>query len=147
VGRGRAALGGAGGRWRGLAGPELLAAKLAEHRRAGVLALRDAGSVFDVDDPAVLATGEPLVIPDSPLAHLFPGVPASEAPAAAAARARAGSGWVKLLIDVPDPSPLTPTLSYPPSVVREIGATVREVGGWLREMARDDPAGGGAQRS
>jgi imidazolonepropionase-like amidohydrolase len=38
---------------------------------------------------------------------------------------------VKFLIDVPDPSPLAPRLSYPESVVHEIGTAVHEAGGRL----------------
>src|SRR4051794_35770401 len=129
----------------GLSGPELVAAQVDEHVRAGVLALRDVGSLPDASPVAgsatVLACGPALAAPGSPLEHLFPGVPAQRAADVAAERARTGAPWVKLILDVPDPTPLTPTLSYPPSVVAEIAAAAHEAGARLAVHVMGDNVG------
>jgi imidazolonepropionase-like amidohydrolase len=120
--------------------PELIAAHLDLQRRAGVLAVRDAGSLPGVAlDPApagggrVVGCGPFLAPPDFFLAHLYWGTPAEDAVDAARARVRAGWPWVKIVADFPgdDGNPLQPHIGYPLDLVAEIAAAVHDEGGRL----------------
>ncbi|HEX8102617.1 MAG TPA: amidohydrolase family protein [Solirubrobacteraceae bacterium] len=120
--------------------PELIAAHLDLHRRAGVLAVRDAGALpgvaLDPEPPGggrVISCGPFLVPPDSFLAHLVEPTPAEQAVARARAMVRAGQPWVKLIADAPGPGhdPLAPVLGYPFALLAEISAAVHEEGGRL----------------
>ncbi|MEA2385457.1 MAG: hypothetical protein QOH72_5428 [Solirubrobacteraceae bacterium] len=120
--------------------PELIAAHLDLHRRAGVLAVRDAGSLPGVAlDPApadgarVIGCGPFLAPPDLFLAHLYDPTPPEDAVAAARARVREGWPWVKIIADHPgaDGSPLAPRLGYAFALVAEIAAAVHAEGGRL----------------
>jgi imidazolonepropionase-like amidohydrolase len=114
---------------------ELIAAHLDLQRRAGVLAVRDAGSLPGValDDPRVVGCGPFLAPPDFFLPHLYEGTPASAAPEAAARRVRDGWPWVKVIGDYPgaDGNPLNARPGYPPAVLAEIAAATHEAGGRL----------------
>jgi imidazolonepropionase-like amidohydrolase len=113
---------------------ELISAHLEQHRRAGVLAVRDAGSLPGVALPdAVIACGPFLAPPDFFLAHLYEGTAPEDAVAAARERVRSGRPWVKVVGDFPvgDFNPLQPQVGYPPELVRAIGAAVHEEGGRL----------------
>jgi imidazolonepropionase-like amidohydrolase len=120
--------------------PELIAAHLDLHRRAGVLAVRDVGSLPGVAlDPApdgggrVVATGPFLAPPDFFLAHLYDGTPPDAAVDAARARVRAGWPWVKIVADYPTEgfNPLEPSLGYPFALMAEIADAVHAEGGRL----------------
>ena len=117
---------------------ELIAAQLALHRDAGVLAVRDAGSLPHVPVPdgagtgvRVLGCGPFLAPPDFFIAALYEGTPASAAVEAARARARSGTRWVKVVVDYPGPdgNPLAPRLGYPLELVAAIADAVHEEGG------------------
>jgi imidazolonepropionase-like amidohydrolase len=121
--------------------PELIDAHLALHRRAGVLAVRDAGSLPGVAldrEPEgggrVVGCGPFLAPPDFFLAHLYEGTPPEEAVDAARARVRAGWPWVKIVADFPGGAsfnPLDPRLGYPFAVVAAVADAVHEEGGRL----------------
>src|SRR5215218_8730696 len=73
---------------------ELIAAQLAQHHRAGVLAIRDAGSLPGVGVPeGVIGCGPFLAPPDFFLPHLYEGTAAADAVAAARDRVRSGWPW------------------------------------------------------
>ena len=120
---------------------ELVAAHLALHRRAGVLAVRDAGSLPGVVLRAERAAGGVRVVgcgpflapPDFFHEHLYEGTPADRAVAAARDRVRAGWPWVKVISDFPGPdrNPLAPRLGYPLELMRQIAAAVHAEGGRL----------------
>jgi imidazolonepropionase-like amidohydrolase len=111
---------------------ELIDAHLDLHRRAGVLAVRDAGSLPDVPPiPGVIGCGPFLAPPDFFLPHLYAGTAPDRAVAAARERIRAGWPWVKIIADYPaaDFNPLAPRLGYPAELVRAIADAVHEEGG------------------
>jgi imidazolonepropionase-like amidohydrolase len=121
--------------------PELIAAHLDLQRRAGVLAVRDAGSLPGVrldPEPAgggrVVGCGPFLAPPDFFLPHLYDGTPPEDAVDAARARVRAGWPWVKVLADYPGGesfNPLEPRLGYPFALVAQIADAVHTEGGRL----------------
>ena len=119
--------------------PELIAAHLDLHRRAGVLAVRDAGSLPGVglepehDGVRVIGCGPFLAPPDLFLAHLYEPTPPEEAVAAARARVAAGWPWVKIIADHPgaNGNPLAPRLGYPFDLMAEIADAVHAEGGRL----------------
>ena len=120
--------------------PELIAAHLDLHRRAGVLAVRDAGSLPGValdpepaDGARVIGCGPFLAPPDLFLPHLYDPTPPEDAVAAARARVREGWPWVKIIADHPgaDGSPLAPRLGYAFALVAEIADAVHADGGRL----------------
>jgi len=111
---------------------ELIAAQLEQHRRAGVLAVRDAGSLPGVGVPAgVIGCGPLLAPPDFFLPHLYEGTPPEDAVAAARERVRSGWPWVKVICDFPgaDGNPLNPRLGYPADLLLRITDAVHEEGG------------------
>jgi imidazolonepropionase-like amidohydrolase len=113
---------------------ELIEAQLQLHRRAGVLAVRDAGSLPGVEPTDVpIGCGPFLAPPDFFLPHLYEGTRPEDAVAAARDRVRAGWPWVKIIADYPgaDFNPLAPRLGYPPELVRAIADAVHEEGGRL----------------
>jgi imidazolonepropionase-like amidohydrolase len=119
---------------------DLIAAHLRLHRRAGVLAVRDAGSLPFVEPLTgrregveVTACGPFLAPPDFFLAHLYDGTPRAHAVDAARARIHGGWPWVKVIVDYPgaDGNPLAPQLGYPLELLREIADAVHEEGGLL----------------
>ena len=113
---------------------ELIAAHLEQHRRAGVLAVRDAGSLPGAVLPeGVIGCGPFLAPPDFFLAHLYEGTAPEAAVGAARERVRAGWPWVKVIGDFPagEFNPLQPQVGYPPELVREIAEAVHEEGGRL----------------
>jgi imidazolonepropionase-like amidohydrolase len=115
-------------------GPALVDAQLALHRRAGVLAVRDAGSVPGAAPlPAgVIGCGPFLAPPGFFLEHLYEGTPAGAAVQAARDRVRAGWPWVKVIADYPaDGNPFAPALGYPFDLLRRIADAVHEEGGRL----------------
>ena len=118
--------------------PELIEAQLDLQRRAGVLAVRDVGSLPGVALPAqssagvrVIAAGPLLAPPDFFLAHLYEGTPPERAVVAARRHVRDGWPWVKLITDFPGPdrNPLAPRLGYPPELLAAIVAAVHDEGG------------------
>jgi len=120
--------------------PELVAAQLDLHRRAGVLAVRDAGSLPGVAlDPRpaeggrVFGCGPFLAPPDLFLAHLYEPTPPERAVDAARQRIRDGWPWAKIIADHPgaNGSPLAPRIGYPFDLVAEMAAAVHEEGGRL----------------
>jgi imidazolonepropionase-like amidohydrolase len=116
---------------------ELMAAHLELQRSAGVLAVRDAGSLPGVALPdgrhgvRVVGCGPFLAPPGFFLAHLYEGTPAERAVDAARERIRAGWPWVKVIADFPGPdrNPLVPHVGYPLELVREIADAVHAEGG------------------
>ncbi|HEX5621606.1 MAG TPA: amidohydrolase family protein [Solirubrobacteraceae bacterium] len=111
---------------------ELIAAHLEQHRRAGVLAVRDAGSLPGVAVPdGVIGCGPLLAPPDFFLPHLYEGTPPEQAVTAARERARSGWPWVKVICDFPgaDGNPLNPRLGYPADLLLRIVDAVHEEGG------------------
>jgi imidazolonepropionase-like amidohydrolase len=113
---------------------ELIAAHLEQHRRAGVLAVRDAGSVPGAALPeGVIGCGPFLAPPDFFLAHLYEGTPPEDAVTAARARVRDGWRWVKVVGDFPagEFNPLQSQVGYPAELVAEIAAAVHDEGGRL----------------
>jgi len=118
---------------------KLIAAHLRLHRRAGVLAVRDAGSLPGVALPAeaegvrVIGCGPFLAPPGLFLAHLYEGTPAEDAVRVARDRVRAGGTWVKIIADHPGPggNPLAPRLGYPVELVGRIADAVHDEGGRL----------------
>jgi imidazolonepropionase-like amidohydrolase len=120
--------------------PELIDAHLALHRRAGVLAVRDAGSLPGValdgesdGGVRVVGCGPFLAPPGLFLAHLYEPTPPEEAVAAARGRVRDGWPWVKIIADHPgaDGNPLAPRLGYPFDLMAEIADAVHAEGGRL----------------
>jgi imidazolonepropionase-like amidohydrolase len=118
--------------------PELIAAHLDLHRRVGVLAVRDAGSLPGVAVPhapagggRVIGCGPFLAPPGGFRDHLFEGTEPERAVAVARERIRDGGRWVKIICDHPGPdgNPLAPRLGYPLDLVREIVEAVHEEGG------------------
>jgi imidazolonepropionase-like amidohydrolase len=113
---------------------ELVAAHLEQHRRAGVLAVRDAGSLPGVAVPAgVIGCGPFLAPPDFFLPHLYEGTEPDRAVDAARQRVRSGWPWVKVIADFPagDFNPLQPQVGYPAELVRRIADAVHDEGGRL----------------
>jgi imidazolonepropionase-like amidohydrolase len=113
---------------------ELMAAHIEQHRRAGVLAVRDAGSLPGVDVPdGVIGCGPFLAPPDFYLPHLYEGTAPEDAVAGARERVRAGWPWVKIIGDFPaaDTNPLEPRIGYPAPLVRDIADAVHAEGGRL----------------
>jgi imidazolonepropionase-like amidohydrolase len=120
---------------------ELIAAHLDLHRRAGVLAVRDAGSLPGIAlDPEpdgggrIVGCGPFLAPPYFFLAHLYEGTPAEAAVDAARARVRQGWPWVKIVADYPGGesfNPLDPQLGYPLELVAAVADAVHEEGGRL----------------
>jgi imidazolonepropionase-like amidohydrolase len=114
--------------------PELIGAHLDLHRRAGVLAVRDAGSL-----PGIALEPDPdgggVVVACGPfLAHLYEGTPPERVVDAARARVRDGAEWVKVVADYPGGehfNPLDPRLGYPVELVAEIAGAVHAEGGRL----------------
>jgi imidazolonepropionase-like amidohydrolase len=120
--------------------PELIAAHLDLHRRAGVLAVRDAGSLPGValeppaaDGVRVIGCGPFLAPPDLFLAHLYDLTPPERAVEAARERVRAGWPWVKIVADYPGPdgNPLAPRLGYSFDLMAQIADAVHAEGGRL----------------
>jgi imidazolonepropionase-like amidohydrolase len=120
--------------------PDLIDAHLRLHRRAGVLAVRDAGSLPSLGPLAgrregveMTACGPFLAPPGLFLDHLYDGTPPAHAVDAARARVHGGWAWVKIIADHPGAggSPLAPRLGYPFELVREIADAVHEEGGRL----------------
>jgi imidazolonepropionase-like amidohydrolase len=118
--------------------PQLIAAHLAAQRKAGVLAVRDAGSLPGVELPArpagggvVIACGPLLAPPDFFLAHLYEGVAPDDAVEWAQLRVQAGAEWVKVIADFPAPgaSPLAPRLGYRLDLLGAIVEAVHAEGG------------------
>src|SRR5215213_9903702 len=97
-------------------GEDLVATHLGLQRDAGVLAVRDAGSLPGADLRAragVIGCGPFLAPPDFFIAALYEGTPAGDAVAAARAQVRDGWSWVKLMADYPtDGNPMAPRLGY-----------------------------------
>jgi imidazolonepropionase-like amidohydrolase len=113
---------------------ELIAAHLEQHRRAGELAVRDAGALPGaVLPPAVIACGPFLAPPDFFLPHLYEGTPPEAAVDAARERVRAGLPWVKVIGDFPtgEFNPLQPQVGYPAELVARIADAVHAEGGRL----------------
>ena len=113
---------------------ELIAAHLQQHRRAGVLAVRDAGALPGVALPdGVIGCGPFLAPPDFFLPHLYEGTAPEDAVGAARGRIRSGLAWVKVIGDFPagDFNPLDPQVGYAPDLVREIADAVHDEGGRL----------------
>jgi imidazolonepropionase-like amidohydrolase len=113
---------------------ELIAAHLLQHRRAGELTVRDAGSLPGVALPrGVIGCGPFLAPPDFFLARLYEGTPPERAVAAARERVRAGWPWVKVIGDFPagDFNPMQPQVGYPASLVAAIADAVHDEGGRL----------------
>ena len=117
---------------------ELVGAHLGLHRAAGVLAVRDAGSLpgvtpeaLDGDGVDVVGCGPMLAPPGGFLEHLHDPAPAAQAPATAAAQVRAGWPWVKVILGYPGPdgNPLAPRRGYGPEVLAEIVSAAHEAGG------------------
>jgi len=120
--------------------PELIAAHLDLHRRAGVLAVRDAGSLPGVAlEPEtatgvrVVACGPFLAPPGLFLAHLYEPTPPEEAVDTARRRIRDGTPWAKIIADHPgaNGNPLAPRLGYSFELVAEIADAVHAEGGRL----------------
>jgi imidazolonepropionase-like amidohydrolase len=120
--------------------PELIAAHLDRQRRAGVLAVRDAGSLPGVTLDArssagvtVVGCGPFLAPPGLFLAHLYEPTPPEAAVEAARERVRDGWPWVKIIADHPGPdgSPLAPRLGYPFDLMAQIADAVHAEGGRL----------------
>jgi imidazolonepropionase-like amidohydrolase len=120
--------------------PELIAAHLDLHRRAGVLTVRDVGALPGVAlDPEpdgggrVVACGPFLAPPDFYLRHLYEGTPPQEAVAAARALVHDGAPWVKVIADFPTAgfNPLDPQLGYPIELLAAIADAVHAEGGRL----------------
>ena len=120
--------------------PELVAAHLALQRDAGVLVVRDAGSLPGVALAAepdggghVIACGPFLAPPDFFLGHLYDGTAAADAVQAARAHVRAGWPWLKVIADYPgeDGNALSPRIGYPLELLVEIAAAVHEEGGLI----------------
>jgi len=133
---------------------ELIAAHLEQHQRAGVLAIRDAGSLPGVGVPqGVIGCGPFLAPPDFFLPHLYEGTAAADAVAAARDRVRSGWPWVKVICDFPgaDGNPLNPRLGYPADLLMRIADAVHEEGAaspptsWAGSCAR--PCTSGSTRS
>lgn len=127
--------------------PKLVAAHLDLQRRAGVLAVRDAGSLpgvaLDPEPPEggrVVGCGPFLAPPGLFLAHLYEGTPPEEAVDAARERVANGWPWVKVIADHPGPggSPLAPRLGYRFDLVAEIAAAVHAEGGRLAAHVMGD---------
>lgn len=115
-------------------GRELVDAHLALQRRAGVLVVRDAGSVPDAPPlpDGVIGCGPFLAPPDFFLPHLYEGTPPAEAVEAARERVRAGWSWVKVIADYPaDGNPFAAALGYPFDLLRRIADAVHDEGGRL----------------
>jgi imidazolonepropionase-like amidohydrolase len=112
--------------------PELVAAHLAQHRSAGELTVRDAGSLPGAALPdGVIGCGPFLAPPDFFLAHLYEGTAPERAVAAARERVRSGWPWVKVVGDFPagEFNPLQPQVGYPATLVAEIARAVHDEGG------------------
>jgi len=101
---------------------ELVAAHLTQQREAGVLAVRDAGSLPGVELPRrpaaageVIACGPFLAPAGLYLAQLYEPTAADEVIDCARQRVQAGAEWVKVIVDFPaaDAGPLAPRLGYP----------------------------------
>jgi imidazolonepropionase-like amidohydrolase len=115
-------------------GRELVDAHLALQRRAGVLAVRDAGSVPGAPPlpDGVIACGPFLAPPDFFLPHLYEGTPPAAAVEVARERVRAGWPWVKVIADYPaDGNPFAAALGYPFELLRRIADAVHEEGSRL----------------
>jgi hypothetical protein len=119
---------------------ELVAAHLAEQRRAGVLAVRDAGSLPGVELPEhpaqggrVIACGPLLAPPDFFLSHLYEGTEPCDAVDWARQRVQAGAEWVKVITDYPGPggNPLSPRIGYALDLLGAIVDAVHAEGGRL----------------
>ena len=87
---------------------ELVAAHLAQQREAGVLAVRDAGSLPRAELPGrpagggdVIACGPFLAPPGLYLAQLYEPTPADDVIDCARQRVQAGAEWVKVIVDFP----------------------------------------------
>jgi imidazolonepropionase-like amidohydrolase len=120
--------------------PELIAAHMFLQSRAGVLAVRDAGSLPGVPlEPEtaigvhIVGCGPFLAPPELFLAHLYEPTPPEEAVDAAVARIDDGWPWVKIIADHPGPdgNPLAPRLGYPFALIAEIADAVHAEGGRL----------------
>jgi imidazolonepropionase-like amidohydrolase len=118
----------------------LIDAHLVLQRGAGVLAVRDAGSLPGValDDQTeegvrVVGCGPFLAPPGLFLAHLYDGTPPEDAVDAARRRVRDGWPWVKIIADHPgaNGSPLAPRLGYAFDLMAEIADAVHAEGGRL----------------
>jgi imidazolonepropionase-like amidohydrolase len=113
---------------------ELIAAHLLQHRRAGELTVRDAGSLPGVALPqGVIGCGPFLAPPDFFLPHLYEGTAPDVAVEGARARVRAGWPWVKVIGDFPagDFNPMQPRVGYTAPLVAAIADAVHDEGGRL----------------
>jgi imidazolonepropionase-like amidohydrolase len=120
--------------------PELIAAHLDLHRRAGVLAVRDAGSLPGIalepetaSGVRIVACGPFLAPPGLFLEHLYDATLPEDAVDVARRRIRDGRPWAKIIADHPGPNgnPLAPRLGYSFDLVAEIAAAVHAEGGRL----------------
>ena len=118
--------------------PELVDAHLDLHRRAGVLAVRDAGSLPGVPvagladaEGRVTGCGPFLAPPGFFLDHLYAGTPPERAVDTAREHVREGWPWVKLIADYPAPggTPFDARPGYPFDLVAEIVDAVHAEGG------------------
>ncbi|MEA2248323.1 MAG: hypothetical protein QOH46_2852 [Solirubrobacteraceae bacterium] len=118
----------------------LVAAQLAQQLRAGVLAVRDAGSLpgvpLEAEPPGggrVIGCGPFVAPPGLFPAHLCDATRASDVIEAARAHVRAGWPWVKVIADYPgeDGNALAPDVGYPLELLVEIAAAVHEEGGLI----------------
>jgi imidazolonepropionase-like amidohydrolase len=114
-------------------GQDLVEEHLRLQREAGVLAVRDVGSLPGVDlrgRPGVIPCGPYLAPPGFFIPSLYEGTPAERAVDAARAHVRDGWPWVKLMADYPtDGNLMAPALGYPLDLVRRIVDAVHEEGG------------------
>ncbi len=117
---------------------ELVAAQLAQQRRAGVTAVRDAGSLPGVELPRqpaagghVIACGPFLAPADFFLAHLYEPTAPDDAVEQARQRVQAGAEWVTVIVDFPTPdgNPLAPRLGYGLDLLGAIVEAVHTEGG------------------
>jgi imidazolonepropionase-like amidohydrolase len=122
----------------GLRGTELVEENLRLQREAGVVAVRDAGTVPGADlrslpagSPAVIRCGRIL----APAGRFQPGlhepVSAEELVPAALDELHAGATWVKVIADFPGPDGnwFQPVVNYEPGLLRRLAEAVHAEGG------------------
>jgi imidazolonepropionase-like amidohydrolase len=126
-------------------GDDLVGMHLDLQRDAGVLAVRDVGSLPGAElraRPGVVACGPILAPPDFFIPSLYAGTPPRDAVAAARAHVRAGWPWVKLIADFPvDGNPMAPRLGYPLDLVEEIVVAAHQEGGRVAAHVMGDIVG------
>ncbi len=116
--------------------PSLVRVGLRDQRAAGVLAVRDAGSLPGValrsgEGVAVTGCGPVLAPAGGFHRRLHEPVAPADAAEVAAAQIRAGWPWAKVILDYPGPdgNPLNARVGYEPAVLREIVDAVHGAGG------------------